>query len=134
VLIYHDVPHDIHLARKIYRGLRPSIPTHVPKLITELIVKCWDAQSERRPNSKVIYDTINMWNDEVLSNKSTEFTKQIRDVDEVIEKFNISVSPDFKMHPEAIYSRRQLDSLYIADSDMHIDYLGSDIYTLAAVY
>ncbi|CAG8820023.1 12785_t:CDS:1, partial [Racocetra fulgida] len=49
-LAYYGIAHDVHLARNIYyHGLRPSIPTHIPKVIAELITECWDAQPDKRP-------------------------------------------------------------------------------------
>ncbi|RHZ76537.1 hypothetical protein Glove_196g118 [Diversispora epigaea] len=41
---YPDIPHDEDLAIKICNGLRPKIPFHIPKLITQVIMKCWDAR------------------------------------------------------------------------------------------
>ncbi|CAG8497235.1 32778_t:CDS:2 [Gigaspora margarita] len=56
--VYHDIPHDINLSNNIYRGLRPSIPLHVPKLVKELIIKCWDDQKDKRPTSEDIFNTL----------------------------------------------------------------------------
>ncbi|RHZ80113.1 hypothetical protein Glove_139g276 [Diversispora epigaea] len=36
---YSDVPHDNDLALKICNGLRPKIPFHAPKLITQMIMR-----------------------------------------------------------------------------------------------
>ncbi|RHZ88221.1 hypothetical protein Glove_25g43 [Diversispora epigaea] len=46
---YHDIPHNKDLAMKICNGLRPKIPFHTPKLITRMIMRCWDAQVTRQP-------------------------------------------------------------------------------------
>ncbi|CAG8779684.1 14795_t:CDS:1, partial [Racocetra fulgida] len=71
LLAYHDIPHDLHLILESYRGLRPSIPTYIPKIVAELIIKCWDAQPETRPTSKEVCDTLNMWSN------SKEFISQM---------------------------------------------------------
>ncbi|RHZ88559.1 hypothetical protein Glove_22g54 [Diversispora epigaea] len=42
---YYDIPHDKDLARQICNGLRPKIPFHTPKLITRMIMRCWDAEA-----------------------------------------------------------------------------------------
>ncbi|CAG8680918.1 5893_t:CDS:1, partial [Racocetra persica] len=78
----HDVSHGLNLAREIHRGLRPSILTHVPKLVAELIVKCWNTCPGKIPISKEICDNISIWNNNILSNESNEFTAQIKMVDE----------------------------------------------------
>ncbi|RHZ51630.1 hypothetical protein Glove_476g83 [Diversispora epigaea] len=46
---YPDIPHDRDLAMKICNGLRPKIPFHIPKLITRMIMRCWDARVTHRP-------------------------------------------------------------------------------------
>ncbi|RHZ85365.1 hypothetical protein Glove_66g94 [Diversispora epigaea] len=42
---YPDIPHDEDLAIKICNGLQPKIPFHTPKLITRMIIKCWDPET-----------------------------------------------------------------------------------------
>src|ERR1051325_5755652 len=49
---YNDISHDHILAVKICKGLRPKISEDVPKLLADLIVKCWDAKPENRPTVK----------------------------------------------------------------------------------
>ncbi|RHZ60920.1 hypothetical protein Glove_350g168 [Diversispora epigaea] len=51
-LPYPDIPHDKDFAMKICNGLRPKIPFHTPKLITRMIMRCWDARVTHRPTSK----------------------------------------------------------------------------------
>ncbi|RHZ84260.1 hypothetical protein Glove_84g141 [Diversispora epigaea] len=41
---YPDIQHDRDLAMKICNGLRPKIPFHTPRLITRMIMRCWDAR------------------------------------------------------------------------------------------
>ena len=42
---YNNIPHNHALAIKICKGLRPTISKDVPKLLAELIIKCWDAEN-----------------------------------------------------------------------------------------
>src|SRR6185295_9068674 len=58
---YYDVPHDKDLARQICDGLRPKIPFHTPKLITRMIMRCWDAQVTRRPTFKELKKELNKY-------------------------------------------------------------------------
>ncbi|CAG8536766.1 17240_t:CDS:2, partial [Racocetra fulgida] len=89
---YHDDLHDIHLARKIHKGLRPSIPKHVPKLVADLINRCWNDQPEERPTSEKICDTISNWNNEIKNNEVTEFVVQIREADKMIKNNMILIN------------------------------------------
>ncbi|RIB27379.1 kinase-like domain-containing protein [Gigaspora rosea] len=113
--VYHDIPHDINLLSAIYNGLRPSIPQHVPKLVKELIIKCWDGQKDKRPTSEDIFNTLNMWDSSILSDTSTEMDTQISS-DETVELIPIHV----KIHSEVTYTSRKfapLSSKYIINSD-----------------
>ncbi|CAG8750581.1 8251_t:CDS:1, partial [Dentiscutata erythropus] len=129
LLIHNDIPHDIHLAREIHRGLRPCIPSYVPNLVTELIIKCWDAQPNKRPTSKELYETTSIWINEILNDEAIEFVEQIKNADETLEnclKPNLSAIP----HPEAIYSSRRFESLNQKDSGMHTNHLSIYIYII----
>lgn len=55
---YYDKPHDRDLARQICDGLRPSIPIHFPKLITRMIMRCWDARATHRPTFEELDDEL----------------------------------------------------------------------------
>ncbi|RGB42792.1 kinase-like domain-containing protein [Rhizophagus diaphanus] len=39
---YDDIPHDEFLAIKICKGQRPEISKDVPKLLADLITRCWE--------------------------------------------------------------------------------------------
>ncbi|CAB4437952.1 unnamed protein product [Rhizophagus irregularis] len=55
---YNDIPHDHFLVVKICKGFRPKISEDTPKLIVDLIIKCWDAKAENRPTAKELCQTI----------------------------------------------------------------------------
>src|SRR5687767_12576973 len=59
---YHDIPHDQILTFSICKGLRPKISKNTPKLLADLIIKCWDAKTENRPTVKELYQILNNWN------------------------------------------------------------------------
>src|SRR3954452_8537224 len=46
---YNDKPHKHYLTVDICKGLRPGISEGTPKLLADLIMKCWDAKPENRP-------------------------------------------------------------------------------------
>ncbi|CAB5374902.1 unnamed protein product [Rhizophagus irregularis] len=62
---FNDIPHDEFLAIKICFGLRPTISKDIPKLLTDLIIKCWDAEIENRPTTKELYQILTKWDDEI---------------------------------------------------------------------
>ena len=93
---YHDIPHGNDLALDICQGLRPKIPSYVPKLLTKLIVECWDAQPEKRPTSKKLFTIIYKWQISVFHGGL---------------KFNTLPTPlSYKLHSGAIYTSRLLDT------------------------
>ncbi|RHZ70584.1 hypothetical protein Glove_269g64 [Diversispora epigaea] len=88
---YYKIPHNSDLALKICQGLRPKIPSEVPKIMARLIEECWDADPKKRPTSKQLFTIINKWL------MSSAFDKFI---------LPTSTLPSYKLHPEAIYTSR----------------------------
>ncbi|CAG8853004.1 6461_t:CDS:1, partial [Gigaspora margarita] len=80
-LACQGTPYDIILSLDIYKGKRPIIPTHVPKLVAELINKCLNTQPNKRTTSEEVYEAINIWYNELLKDESTA---KIKEVDETI--------------------------------------------------
>ncbi|GBB90374.1 hypothetical protein RclHR1_01730022 [Rhizophagus clarus] len=102
---YSDIPHDHTLAIKICKGLRPNIFKYTPKLLVDLITKCWDAEVENRPTAKELYQKleeihdviddyfqVNEYNDKIKLNRSSEK----------------SSNNNIQTHPQAIYTSRLL--------------------------
>ena len=108
---YNDIPHDHVLAIKICKGLRPKISKDTPKLLADLIMKCWDAKPENRPSAKELYQLLKKWwNDDYNS----EIWSQIKECDKISEsKFknrsNEDKSKNLQTHPQAIYTSRLLN-------------------------
>ncbi|POG58351.1 kinase-like domain-containing protein [Rhizophagus irregularis DAOM 181602=DAOM 197198] len=72
---FNDIPHDEFLAIKICKGFRPTISKDVPKLFTDLIIKCWDAEIKNRPTTKELYQILTKWYDEIIAVKDSEDAK-----------------------------------------------------------
>ncbi|POG75335.1 kinase-like domain-containing protein [Rhizophagus irregularis DAOM 181602=DAOM 197198] len=117
---FNDIPHNEFLAIKICKGLRPTIYKDIPKLLADLIIKCWDAEIKNRPTTKELYQTLNEWSDEIedikyrAKNKYSEIYLQTNECDKTRkEKFknrsNEDKSKSFKTHPQAIYTSRLLN-------------------------
>ena len=110
---FNDIPHDHVLAVKICKGLRPKISNGVPKLLADLIMKCWDVKAENRPTAKELYQILNKWNNEKW-NENTELYSQLKECDKIREsKFKNRSSEDksksLQTHPQAIYTSRLLN-------------------------
>jgi serine/threonine protein kinase len=110
---YNDVPHGHVLAVKICKGFRPSISEDTPKLIADLIIKCWDAETENRPTAKEIYQVLNK-----LENEANDHSGIIYSQIKECEKFrtnklknrsNKIENNSRSTHPQAIYTSRLLN-------------------------
>ncbi|CAB4433237.1 unnamed protein product [Rhizophagus irregularis] len=103
---YSNMPHDDALAFKICKGLRPSIFKYTPKLLADLITKCWDAEVINRPTAKELYQTLNKWNNDEYedSDQVNEYNDKIKLNRTSEKRYN-----NIPKHPQAIYTSRLLD-------------------------
>ncbi|GBB91019.1 hypothetical protein RclHR1_01810022 [Rhizophagus clarus] len=135
---FNDISHDQFLAIKIYKGFRPNISKDVPELLAELIIKCWDAETENRPTTKELYQLLVKWDDEInniksnyydsddsddnyseniennQNNQNSEIYFQVKECDKIgKQKFksrlNKNKSVNILTHPQAIYTSRLLN-------------------------
>ncbi|RHZ83830.1 hypothetical protein Glove_87g152 [Diversispora epigaea] len=117
---YPDIPHDEDLAIKICNGLRPKIPFHTPKLITRVIMRCWDAQVTHRPTFEELYFELGKYYKDYFNylkyeeNKDSEIVSQIKKAEEFSanqEPINTTTttSLNYQTHPQAIYTSRLLN-------------------------
>ncbi|RHZ88738.1 hypothetical protein Glove_21g106 [Diversispora epigaea] len=112
---YYDVPHDRDLARQICDGLRPKIPFHTPKLISRIIMRCWDGRVTHRPTFEELYEELVKYRRDYWENNcknNNEITIQIN-FDKKFSK-NLSntatINPyNYQTHPQAIYTSRLLN-------------------------
>ncbi|RHZ80006.1 hypothetical protein Glove_139g394 [Diversispora epigaea] len=111
---YPDIPHDEDLAIKICNGLRPKIPFHTPKLITRMIMRCWDARVTHRPTFEELENELVKYN---YYNKDSEIVIQIKKAEEFSanqESTNTTTTTtttplNYQTHPQAIYTSRLLN-------------------------
>ena len=109
---YNNIPHDHVLAIKICKGFRPKISKDTPKLLADLIMKCWDAKVENRPSAKELYQILYKWC--YGGYEDSEIWTQIEEFDKISEsKFKNRSSEDksknLQTHPQAIYTSRLLN-------------------------
>ena len=100
---YNESSFDEHiLAINICKGFRPKISKDTPKLLASLIMKCWDAKTENRPNCKELYQLLCVWNKEKW-NEDSEIHSQIRESEQIIEdRFENSESGSIEYKPKNV--------------------------------
>ncbi|CAG8643580.1 17303_t:CDS:2, partial [Gigaspora rosea] len=101
------------------------IPSHVPKQIARLIMKCWDARPSKRLTSKEAYNTIKMLYNEILKDDPTENIDQINKCGNETDNSlapNLSTKFYYKLHPGAIYTSRLLDFFDLPSPMNALDY------------
>ncbi|POG82984.1 kinase-like domain-containing protein [Rhizophagus irregularis DAOM 181602=DAOM 197198] len=103
---YNNIPHNHALSIKICKGLRPNIFKYTPKLLADLITKCWDAKAENRPTAKELYQKLNklLIIDSDTKSQVDEYNDKIK-LNRTSEKRSIN----FQTHPQAIYTSRLLN-------------------------
>ena len=108
---FNNIPHDHVLAVDICKGLRPKISEDTPRLLADLIVKCWDAKAENRPTAKELYQILDNLYIEYKDENSEIYT-QIKECEEIKRsklKDKTSVvdkSKNIQTHPQAVYTSR----------------------------
>ena len=111
---YNDIPHNHVLAVIICRGFRPKISEDTPKLIADLITKCWDAKAESRPTAKELCKIFKQWNNELLKySENSEIRSQVRECKKIKKNKlkndsdeNENKPKNLQTHPQAIYTSR----------------------------
>ncbi|RHZ49231.1 hypothetical protein Glove_527g15 [Diversispora epigaea] len=120
---YPNIPHDEDLAIKICNGLRPKIPFHTPKLITRIIMRCWDARVTHRPSLRELWNELEKYHSDYRNylnkekNKDSEIVIQIKKAEEFSanqESTNTTttttITPlNYQTHSQAIFTSRLLN-------------------------
>jgi serine/threonine protein kinase len=110
---YNDISHAHNLAVKTCKGFRPKISEDTPKLIADLIIKCWNAKAENRSTAKELYQIL-VKNIYKIYDEVGEFYSQIKEYKKIKENKlkNITSenkSKNFQTYPQAIYTSRLLN-------------------------
>ncbi|RGB40432.1 kinase-like domain-containing protein [Rhizophagus diaphanus] len=126
---YNDISHDNNLAVKICKGFRPKISEDTPKLIADLIIKCWDAKAENRPTAKELCQILREYVGEI-NNEDGEIYSQIKECEKIKEnrsknRTNENESKKLQIHPQAIYTSRLLNFNNLPEPINSTDYLSS---------
>ncbi|RHZ85156.1 hypothetical protein Glove_71g2 [Diversispora epigaea] len=100
-------PELLELALKICNGLRSKIPFHILKLITQVIMRCWDTRVTHRLTFKELYDVLNKYHKDYL-NYTSHVAIQVKKAKE-LSKNQTTIDTTlliYKTHPQAIYTSR----------------------------
>ncbi|RHZ78319.1 hypothetical protein Glove_166g13 [Diversispora epigaea] len=99
---YYNTPHDINLIMSICKGQKPEIKYEIPRLLRDLMERCWDSDPHNRPTAKELETELN----EYYFKGNNELTKQFGEVYASNKDF-IPYDPS-EAHPQAIYKSRSL--------------------------
>jgi serine/threonine protein kinase len=108
---FNNVSHNNQLAVEICQGKRPEIPMHTPRLLVDLIKRCWESKPSNRPSTKELKDLISQWWNELQNDKETEIQAQCK-ASEEISRNSATFTPTpllYVSHPEAVYYSRLLE-------------------------
>ncbi|PKB92060.1 hypothetical protein RhiirA5_446218, partial [Rhizophagus irregularis] len=127
--------HNVNLIYEIIDGKRPEITNDTPDCFSNLMIKCWDSNPQKRPTiGKIIeiLNSFNKWGNELdfitkaFFNNGLFYEQCFTTKNSIIEKAFINaeakrleliqlkkLGPEFskKSHPKAIYTSRALSSV-----------------------
>ena len=106
--------HDTNLIYKIIDGERPKITNDTPECFTNLMKRCWDSDSSKRPSVKELEKNFRDWYWYFsYGNNSTcaEFEQAEKKRLELIQSMKLGPEFSEKPHSGAIYTSRALSSL-----------------------
>src|ERR1043165_5751651 len=109
---FDDRAHDLQLSLNICNGERPAIIENTPQCYVNLMKKCWDKDSSKRPNASEVYDIIQNWYlktlDENINEESKDIVKEFYKADKFLEQKQTIVLT-LKFHPHAYHTSRLLN-------------------------
>ncbi|RHZ55122.1 hypothetical protein Glove_420g80 [Diversispora epigaea] len=110
-----SIDFGLNLAFNICNGFRPKISFHTLKLITQIIMRCWDARITHRPTFDELWRELEKyWEDyRENDNNNNEITIQIKEAEEFSKNqttdTTTTIPTNYKTNPRAIYTSRILN-------------------------
>ncbi|GBB88073.1 hypothetical protein RclHR1_01460023 [Rhizophagus clarus] len=104
---FNNRAHDFQLSISICRGERPEIIESTPQCYLDVMKKCWDEDSLKRPSAIEVSDIIASWIFRPYDNNISEELKS-----NIMEFINAPIGNNnliTKSHPQACYTSRLLD-------------------------
>ncbi len=108
---FNNVSHDHRLAAEICQGKRPEVPLYTPRLLIELIRRCWETKPSNRPSAKELKDLLTQWWNDLKDDQSSEINAQCK-ASEEMSRNSTTFTPTpllYVSHPEAVYHSRLLE-------------------------
>ena len=112
---FNERAHDIQLTLSICKGERPEIIKNTPQCYIDLMKKCWNEDSLKRPNTSEIKKILNDWISIITKKDIVEGSRNIiiefNKADKVLERKQINISNiiNNKSHSQAYHTSHLLD-------------------------
>ena len=117
----NNLAHDVDLAIKICKGVRPGFSNNTPKFYIELAFRCMDANPDKHPTTDEVYNIIKIWNksfndNHVMNNPevygNSKEQHELESIKKVIDKMDkVKFDPlttTAAIYPNAVYTSRLL--------------------------
>jgi len=102
---------DTELALKICNGYRPNIDNvPLPQLLKDLIGKCWNTYSNKRPSAEELGKIIDSWINYKGVVKDTPFCQQYQAIE---QEYNTFSQKPYQIHPNATLTSKMIDTKQI---------------------
>ncbi|EXX67776.1 Sps1p [Rhizophagus irregularis DAOM 197198w] len=104
---FNNRAHDIQLSLGICKGERPEIIENTPQCYVDLMKKCWNEDSSKRPFSKEVLNIIKKW---IFRPDGNEVSEELES--NIMEFINAPIGRNniaTKSHSKACYTSRLLD-------------------------
>ncbi|RGB21563.1 kinase-like domain-containing protein, partial [Rhizophagus diaphanus] len=106
---YNNIPHNHALSIKICKGLRPNIFKYTPKLLADLIIKCWDAKAENRPTAKELYQELKKLYYEVYYNDDSDTESQVYEDSDTESQVNEDSDTESQVNEDSNITSQEVD-------------------------
>ena len=126
---FNNREHNLQLALSICKGERPEIIENTPQCYVDLMKKCWDEDSSKRPSASEILNIIKKWI--FLSFSVRNISEELKN--DIMEFINAHDEPiTVQSHSQAYYASRifdftsrELNEILVSDN---MDYLRIGMY------
>jgi serine/threonine protein kinase len=107
---FNDKEHDLQLSLSICEGERPEIIKNTPQCYVDLMKKCWNEDSSKRPSALEVKNIIKEWIYPPVEIKIEDINDELKS--NIMEFINAPIGHSTfttELHPQACYTSRLLD-------------------------
>ncbi|PKK63269.1 kinase-like protein, partial [Rhizophagus irregularis] len=126
---YNDDSNDqIYLTVNICKGSRPKISEYTPKLLANLVTKCWDSDPDERPTIQEVVTTLKAMTLKNLSSKQQIIQQFKLNYGLFLDGYSIKPSEQAVLSEDgdldiSLYEGQPLVYTFVNDRDSHINLL-----------